>query len=112
MWRGVWVRGRGSTELLSAVALIALEHGFTNHWSTLSVVMLCSWQGMFYEASSFNGDISSWNVGRVTYMGVRSLQPALVGGIRMCGVDMCVAWCVGAREGKHRASPGRGPHSS
>ena len=37
----------------------------------------CGWlQAMFYRASSFNGDLSRWDVGKVTtIMQVRVLQP-------------------------------------
>ena len=44
----------------------------TSTWFASIVIgfIYCNWQGMFGEASLFNGDISSWDVSKVTAINV------------------------------------------
>ena len=56
---------------------------------------------MFSGASSFNGDLSSWNVGKVTSMGVRSA--AVCKAERQRAVDEWGGW---VDAGGRRAAAG------
>ena len=114
-WLGLCgVASNGSIEVRIGTNIInnlgQCNNVFTDRASLKSAVD--SWVADSASASIIFGNIASWDVGMVADMQVRSMQPLLAGGIRMCGVDMCVAWCVGAREGAHRDSLSRGPHSS
>ena len=44
----------------------------TSTHALMTASLLVRWQDMFRSAASFNGNLSSWDVGMVTNMGVRS----------------------------------------